>query len=142
MHFDTPKTKAMREFLKREASRVVGLSIEPDGVFIYTNSREWCDDAGAGTWRADSETAAIRAFYETVRKAENAAPTVSARAALLFQNIVAMLRENDGHPVFVKNPLVLELIDAGALVETAPRDTWTDGGIAYVQCVVNLPEVR
>lgn len=68
--FDTPTTKAMVAFLKREKDRVVGLSIEPDGVFIYTNSDEWCDDAGAGTFREDSETAAIRAFYERVQKAD------------------------------------------------------------------------
>lgn len=70
MRFDKPKTKAMAAFLKKEADRVVGLSIEPDGVFIYTNSNEWCDDAGSGTFRGDSETAAIRAFYERVREAE------------------------------------------------------------------------
>lgn len=69
MTFDTPKTKAMREFLKRESNRVVGLSIEADGVFIYTNSSEWCDDCGSGTFREDSETAAIKKFYERVRPA-------------------------------------------------------------------------
>ena len=67
MSFDTPRTKAMRQFLKREAGRVTGLSIEPDGVFIYTDSAQWCDDAGAGTFRADSETAAIKRFYEMVQ---------------------------------------------------------------------------
>lgn len=69
MSFDSPKTKAMRAFLQREAARVVGLSIEGDGVFIYTESARWCDDSGAGTFRGDSETAAIRRFYECVRPA-------------------------------------------------------------------------
>ncbi|QIG74679.1 hypothetical protein EVC12_044 [Rhizobium phage RHph_I42] len=68
MSFNKPKTKAMKTFLEMEKSRIVGLSIEADGVFIYTRSHEWCDDAGSGTFRADSETAAIRAFYERVRK--------------------------------------------------------------------------
>lgn len=67
--FDRPKTKVMRKFLEREKNRVVGLSIEDDGVFIYTNSWEWCDDQGAGTFRADSETAAIKDFYANVQKA-------------------------------------------------------------------------
>ena len=67
--FDRPKTKAMRQFLAREKDRVVGLSIEDDGVFIYTNSSEWCDDYGAGTFRADSETAAIKDFYANVQRA-------------------------------------------------------------------------
>lgn len=74
MSFDTPKTQAMRNFLKKERNRVVGLSIEPDGVFIYTNSSEWSDDAGAGTWRADSETAAIKDFYSTVQKTVRSNP--------------------------------------------------------------------
>lgn len=59
----------MRRFLEKERGRVVGLSIEPDGVFIYTASKEWCDDSGAGTFCGDSETAAIRRFYEQVRRA-------------------------------------------------------------------------
>ena len=70
MKYDTPKTKAMQKFLLREApGRVTGLSIEPDGVFIYTDSSKWCDDAGAGTFREDSETAAIKKFYERVQSA-------------------------------------------------------------------------
>ena len=70
-NFDLPKTDAMYRFLDTEVnnrSRVVGLSIEPDGVFIYTDSSKWCDDAGAGTFRADSETAAIRDFRERVMR--------------------------------------------------------------------------
>mgnify|MGYP001228294683 CR=1 FL=1 len=69
--FDAPTTKSMRAFIEKEGpqgtGRVVSLSIEPDGVFIFTNSDEWCDDAGAGTFREDSETAAIRSFYANVR---------------------------------------------------------------------------
>lgn len=68
--FDKPKTKAMVRFLEKEKHRVVGLSIEPDGVFIYTNSWEWCDDQGAGTFRADSETAAIKDFYDNVTESD------------------------------------------------------------------------
>lgn len=69
--FDVPKTKAMNRFLLKEP-RVVGLSIEPDGVFIYTDSSQWCDDAGSGTFRGDSETHAIKIFYERVQRAEEA----------------------------------------------------------------------
>lgn len=68
MTFDKPKTKIMKNFLKKESYRVIGLSIEPDGVFIYTNSTEWCDDSGSGTFRGDSETDAIKKFYSRVRK--------------------------------------------------------------------------
>jgi len=68
--YSTPKTKAMRDFLAKESDRVVGLSIEDDGVFIYTDSEQWVDDAGAGTFRADTETAAIKLFNEVVQKAE------------------------------------------------------------------------
>lgn len=67
---DAPKTQAMRRFLVRERARVVDLSIEPDGVFIYTDSSRWCDDAGAGTFRGDSETQAIARFYDRIQKAE------------------------------------------------------------------------
>ena len=70
--YDIPSTKSMVRFLEKEAPhRVTGLSIEPDGVFIYTDSSQWCDDAGAGTFRADSETSAIKRFYELVQKRES-----------------------------------------------------------------------
>lgn len=72
--FDTPRTKAMRLFLMKEQifnKRVVGLSIEDDGVFIYTNSNEWCDDAGSGTFRGDTETQAIKNFYARIRRGTN-----------------------------------------------------------------------
>jgi len=73
--YGTPRTKALKKFIEKEGpngrGRVVGVSIEgDDGVFIYTNSDEWCDDAGSGTFRGDSETEAIRNFYDRVRKAE------------------------------------------------------------------------
>jgi hypothetical protein len=63
----------MRQFLDREYWRVTGLSIEDDGVFIYTDSSKWCDDAGAGTFRGDSETQAIKRFYERVCRTEKEA---------------------------------------------------------------------
>lgn len=68
MSFATPKTKAMKAFLLKEGPEgsglVTGLSIEgDDGVFIYTNSQVYCDDAGAGTFRGDTETKAIKHFY-------------------------------------------------------------------------------
>lgn len=66
--FDHPKTKALQALIVKDA-RITGLSIEGDGVFIYTNSAEWCDDNGAGTFRGDSETAAIRRFKSRVRPA-------------------------------------------------------------------------
>lgn len=68
--WDKPRTKTMQAFIEKEGpngiDRVTGLSIEGDGVFIYTDSSQWCDDAGSGTFRGDSETAAIRHFYERV----------------------------------------------------------------------------
>lgn len=71
--FDTPRTKALAAFLLKEgpagSGRVTGLSIEgDDGVFIYTESAQWCDDNGSGTFRGDSETKAIRAFYDRVQR--------------------------------------------------------------------------
>lgn len=67
--FDKPKTKAMARFLAKEEGRVVGLSIEgDDGVFIYTNSIEWDDGNGSGTFRGDSETAAIANFNARVTR--------------------------------------------------------------------------
>lgn len=67
---DTPKTKAMKAFLEKEKHRVVDLSLEgDDGVFIYTRSAEWCDDSGSGTFRGNTETDAIRVFYDRVRSA-------------------------------------------------------------------------
>src|SRR5690606_5275927 len=72
--FDTPRTKTLRDLIEREGpngtGRIVGLSIEGDGVFIYTNSAQWCDDSGSGTFRGDSETAAVRRFRSEVRRAD------------------------------------------------------------------------
>jgi hypothetical protein len=69
--FDNPKTAAMRKFLEKEgptgSGRVVGLSIEGDGVFIYTVSAKWDDGGGSGTFRGDTETAAIALFKELVQ---------------------------------------------------------------------------
>ena len=67
--FDTPKTKALAKLIKTDP-RIMGMSIElPDGVFIYTDSAEWCDDAGAGTFRGDSETDAIRKYRARIQRA-------------------------------------------------------------------------
>ena len=68
--FDKAKTKAMKAFIEKEGpngtGRVTGLSIEADGVFIYTDSSKWCKDDGSGTFRADSETSAIAHFKSRV----------------------------------------------------------------------------
>jgi hypothetical protein len=70
--FDTPKTAAMRKFIEKEgpngSGRVIGLSIELDGVFIYTRSADWDDGGGAGTFRGDTETQAIALFRELVQR--------------------------------------------------------------------------
>lgn len=50
--------------------RIVAFSIEPDGCFIYTNSDQWCDGHGSGTFRGDTVTQAIRKFKKTVQEAE------------------------------------------------------------------------
>lgn len=65
----TIKTKALRDFIAANSVRLKGISIEPDGVFIYTDSSLWCDDAGAGTFRGDTETQAIKRFYSQVQQA-------------------------------------------------------------------------
>ncbi len=71
-HFDTPQTANLERFLSMEGpegnGRVVGLSIEQNGVFIYTDSSLWCDDSGAGTFRGDSESKAINNFYDRVMR--------------------------------------------------------------------------
>lgn len=66
---EAAKTKTLRRLIEQD-ERIVAFTVEPDGVFIYTNSDEWCDDAGAGTWREDTETAVVKSFLSTVRKAE------------------------------------------------------------------------
>lgn len=65
---DIPRTRAMKAFLVKEAYRVVDMTIEPDGVFIYTKSADWDDGNGSGTFRGDSETQAIKRFYRCVRR--------------------------------------------------------------------------
>lgn len=78
------KTKTLRALLLRDA-RIVGFTIEPDGVFIYTDTAHWCDDSGAGTFREDSETAAARYFLRNVQSAESHAarwPTGDAAKAI------------------------------------------------------------
>lgn len=58
----------MKRFLQKESDRVVDLSLEPDGVFIYTDSDKWSDCHGAGTFRGDTETGAIKRFYDMIRQ--------------------------------------------------------------------------
>lgn len=70
------KTKTLRQLVENDP-RVIGFTIEDDGVFIYTDSDQWCDDAGAGTFRGDSETAAVRDFRERVQRAEPATTTTT-----------------------------------------------------------------
>lgn len=69
--FSIPKTKTLARFIAKEgpqgSGRCVGVSIEQDGTFIYTESALWCDDSGSGTFRQDSETAAVKRFYTRVR---------------------------------------------------------------------------
>lgn len=63
------KTKALWNFIAANSVRLKGVSIEHDGVFIYTDSSLWCDDAGSGTFRGDTETQAVQRFYANVRQA-------------------------------------------------------------------------
>lgn len=53
--------------------RIIGFSDETDsdGFFIYTNSSEWCDDSGAGTFRGDTVTEAIKAYKKRVQPYRN-----------------------------------------------------------------------
>ena len=62
---------AFKMFLEREKGRVTSHSFEgDDGVFIYTDSTKWCDDAGSGTFRGDTQLDAIKKFYARVLPAE------------------------------------------------------------------------
>lgn len=61
------KTKTLARLIESD-SRLVGVSIEDDGVFLYTESTEWCDDSGSGTFRGDTETAAKYAFLGRVMR--------------------------------------------------------------------------
>ena len=58
----------LRRLIEKD-ERIVAFTIEPDGVFIYTNSNEWCNDDGAGTFRADTVREAIADYKMNVRKA-------------------------------------------------------------------------
>jgi hypothetical protein len=69
-HIEAARTKTLRKLLETDA-RIVGFTIEDDGVFIYTNSDEWCSSGGGGTWRADTETGAVRDFLGDVYKRED-----------------------------------------------------------------------
>ena len=61
----------MVKFLNKEKDRVQGVSFEgQDGVFIYCDSAKWCDDSGSGTFRGDTETKAIKRFYDQIRKGD------------------------------------------------------------------------
>lgn len=64
------KTAALRNLIQKD-KRIVAFSIEgDDGVFIYTNSNEWCDDSGSGTFHGSSEGAAVKNFLRNVQKAD------------------------------------------------------------------------
>lgn len=65
--FSKPKTKALAALIAKD-KRIEGLSIECDGVFIYTNSAEWDDGDGSGTFRGDNETQAIKLYKERITK--------------------------------------------------------------------------
>lgn len=65
-NFDKPTTQAMRNFLRKEAYRITGFEISDDSFWLYTDSSEWCDDNGASGFRASSETAVIKKFYDRV----------------------------------------------------------------------------
>ena len=61
--------KRLRSLIEKD-ERIVAYTIEPDGCFIYTNSDEWCDDAGAGTFRGDTVTEAIKEYKTYVQCAK------------------------------------------------------------------------
>lgn len=64
------RTKGLRLLVEGD-DRIVGFSIErSEGrVFIYTNSSQWCDGAGSGTFSGTSETAAAACYRAEVRPA-------------------------------------------------------------------------
>lgn len=145
--FDVPRTKALRAFIAAEgpngSGRVVGISIEPDGVFIYTDSAQWQDDAGAGTFRADSETGAIAAFRERVRPApvaepDNRAAKVAAirarRDARGMSDPLNRLRAHTaGKPAIVGIPAEPVTISAGVAGDNWDRMTPSERQAAIVQ---------
>lgn len=69
--------KALANLVKSDM-RITGFSIEDDGVFIYTDSEKWADDAGSGTFREDTATAAIHKYKDRVLRATgNADPLLN-----------------------------------------------------------------
>lgn len=69
------KAPARLRALINKDHRIVGYTIEPDGCFIYTNSGEWCDESGSGTFSGGSVSEAIRRFKRSVRPASIAVAT-------------------------------------------------------------------
>ncbi len=59
--------KRLRALIEAD-SRIVAFTIEPDGCFIYTNTAEWDDGNGSGTFREDTVTAAIKAYKSNVTR--------------------------------------------------------------------------
>jgi hypothetical protein len=72
MSFSAPKSKTLKNLIEKEGpngtGRIIGLSIEDDGVFIYTNSADWDDGNGSGTFRADTECGAVNRFKSNVTR--------------------------------------------------------------------------
>ena len=69
----TIKTKALQAFIKANSHRVTRVTIDSDGVWLFTDNSKWCDDHGSGTFRGDSEAAAMRRFNDRITKAQEAA---------------------------------------------------------------------
>lgn len=58
--------KTIRALILKD-ERIVGVSAEgDDGYFIYTDSHKWCDGSGAGTFRGDSWSDAIKKYKSRV----------------------------------------------------------------------------
>ena len=64
---------------------------------------------------------------------------ITGTAHILYLDILSKLESNGGRPVMVRNPKCRELINAGLLVETAPVDKWTEGGLSHVSYMVRTP---
>ena len=48
--------------------RVIAISVEEDGVFIYTETSKWDDGNGSGTFRGDNISEAIRWYKANVQE--------------------------------------------------------------------------
>lgn len=59
--------KTLRRLIEKD-TRIVAFTIEPDGCFIYTNTAEWDDGNGCGTFREDTVTAAIKSYKRDVTR--------------------------------------------------------------------------